>query len=211
MSNIIARATRKIRELKDYGGVPTFLKGGVKYAACRVLQPVLRFNPWLVSPYEWRIYAMAASRFVTDLVRREGLKTVVEVGCGWGSILAHIKAEQRVGFDKDAYTVRLARLLHRKVWFHVGTFGDVHLPADVIIAVNFIHRIEPDSLRQQLETIHSQTGARYIVVDRVPLQYHHDFDRVLGGIGTCIWRIAPEPDGRRELLCYRLTDSSTGR
>lgn len=81
--------------------------------------------------------------------------SVAEIGCGLGDILRHLAFEERAGFDRDAGALSAARFLSR---FDRGTplrlerfdFPGSELTGvyNAIIMVNWIHQIDPETLRR---------------------------------------------------------------
>jgi len=195
---------RMCRQLRAYGGVSTFLWGLLKkpYYAC--LQRKLGFTTWHVNPIEWRPYSLTARRYVNELVRREGLRTVVDVGCGLAEVLAGIDVQTAVGFDVSREVLRAARRLHRKLDLREGSFAAIRgMRIDVLLALGFTHRIDPEALREDVYALLEGNAIRYILLDvcRIESTHTHDFDTMLAGRCRRVWCSETFGMGRR-LLCY---------
>jgi len=89
---------RRSRLLKGYGGFFTFVRGLVRGPYYRLLQRLYHFDRWHIRPIEIRYYALDLCKHLNEFIAKQGLKTVVEIGCGIGDILARIKADHVVGF-----------------------------------------------------------------------------------------------------------------
>ncbi|MCX5682209.1 MAG: hypothetical protein NT049_00785 [Planctomycetota bacterium] len=194
---------RKTRELAPYGGLPLFLRGLVRTVYLRALRRRYGFDPWHTNPIEWRPYALRTCAYVNELVAREGLKSVVEVGCGLGEILGRIRAPETAGFDLSEAVIDWARKMHEGVEFRVGTFDDIRgREIGVLVAVNFPHMIPPEDLRALLAGVLQGNRVRYLVVDEVPYQYHHEYGRILENLAHKVWE-SEVFVGNRRVLCYR--------
>jgi trans-aconitate methyltransferase len=119
-----------------------------------------------------------------------------------GEILARLKVAQRVGFDRSAAVLRAARRLHPGIRFVVGSFADVDVKADILIAVNFIHAIPPEELKRMLLDSAEKAQVQCIVVDRVAYTYYHDMDAILGPGWERMWESQAFPNSR-QVLCYQ--------
>ena len=151
---------------------------------------------------EHRPYALELCRYVNELIEKEWLENVVEIGCGLGEILARIKVRQRIGFDVDENVVMAAKPLHKKIEFHKGTFGDVRgRDIDVLIAVNFTHNIAPDELQRQFADLLANNKVKFIVVDSVEYTYFHNFATIFGDKCQKVWQ-SREFEHKRTVQIY---------
>ena len=78
---------KMIRKLKEVG-FRNVLVGGVKKVRYMQMINKYHFDPWHLSPYEWKEYAQACVRYLNT----RNCKTVVDIGCGLGEVLRYIKA-----------------------------------------------------------------------------------------------------------------------
>ena len=85
------RIIRKIKEV----GLKNILVGGVRRVGYVRLLRKHHFDTWHLVPYEWREYTQACAQYINA----HGGGTVVDIGCGLGGVLQHIKAERRIGLD----------------------------------------------------------------------------------------------------------------
>jgi SAM-dependent methyltransferase len=201
-----------VRILAPYGGLPVFLRGLAKALYYRFLRMRHGFNPWHVNPIEWRPYALETRDYVNALVEREGLRSVLEIGCGLGEILRGIRAPEVVGFDIHDGVLPLARKMNPRAEFHLGTFADIRdRQIDVLVAIDFPHRIPPEELQGLFSQVLAANRVRYVVVDKVRYAYYHDYDRILGPGWQCVWE-SPVFASDHQILCYRnLADGPPGR
>jgi SAM-dependent methyltransferase len=170
----------------------------IDQSALALLQRVFRFDPWHVeAPLSARPYRS----LVAALVNALRPTTVVEVGCGLGTILSLIEAPTRVGYDRDPGAIRAARFLRgRRIRFVQGDLSSVtETTVDVLILVNWIHEISPDELADRLLPLLPRT--RYLVLDALDpdgpagYAYKHDF-AFLQGRARCRSVTRPVNEGR---------------
>lgn len=149
----------------------------------RGLRRVFGFGAWHVSAaYSCRAY----KGVVVELVNSLRPVTVVEVGCGLGDILSHVRAAQRFGFDTDSSVIRAAQFLHPGAgkWIHGDAASILRvMPSDgridCLIMVNWIHNLSPEQLAAGILPLLPRTA--YLVLDAIdahgPASYRfrHDF------------------------------------
>lgn len=199
---------RKCRELKGYGGCWGFLKGAVRTVRHYFLLRRYGCDPWHISVIEWRKYAIDLCRYARELVEKEKLQCVVEVGCGLGELISRIPVPRRIGLDLDENVIRAAARIHHDVDFRVGSFDDVqNLSIDLLIAVNFPHNIPPDELAGYYQRLSRQNRLRHVIVDSVDYKYFHDYEAVLGPGWERVWQ-SPVFGSKRTVLCYRNNEIS---
>lgn len=210
MTKALSAAVRTIRTMRACGFLNVMV-GLVKHERYRRLVRRCSLDKWHAAPLEWRPYAIEVVRVVRDLLRREGLATVVEVGCGIGTVLAAIRPTRGVGYDTDAAVIAAARETGWPYDFRVGSFADVaEGEIDVLIAVNFTHNIPPEELRRCFEQVLTANRVKYVVVDSVAYTYHHDYDAVLAGLCERVSTSEPFVSERRVLL-YRVSSAGTAK
>jgi trans-aconitate methyltransferase len=166
-----------------------------------------RFNHWHISAIEWRPYALELVEYLRELVVREKLSRVVEIGCGLGEVLSRIPAPDRVGYDLDENVLRAAHSMHPDIHFQCGSFDDISgKTIDLLIVVNFPHRIPPDQMKNYMTQLGERNRLKYLVVDKVRYAYYHDYDVILGERWRKVWESRPfESD--RTVMCYLNTQA----
>ncbi len=192
------------RKLQADGGLLIFVKGLLKRPYYWFLQHLFHFDKWHTMPIEHRPYALELCRYVNELIEKEGLENVVEIGCGLGETLARIKVRQKIGFDMEENVIRAGRAINKTIEFHTGTFGDVRgRDIDVLITVNFIHNIAPDELKRQFADVLSNNNkVKFIVVDSVEYTYLHNFATIFGNRCQKVWQ-SREFEHKRTVQVYR--------
>jgi SAM-dependent methyltransferase len=192
---------KKIKTIKKIG-ILSALKITLDKFALRVLRLYFGFHRWHVdAPLSARPYR----RTVAEMINNINPFSVVEVGCGLGSILSLIKAKYRHGYDIDSGAVGAARILcHRDILFTVGDISSVReLQFDVLILVNWIHDIDPRQLEDWL--IPLLPHIHYVLVDTIdesnPLGYKfsHDF-RFFSHLAEPVITKRAANEGRRFIL-----------
>ncbi len=156
---------KMIRKLKEVG-FKNVLVGGVKKVRYMQMINKFHFDPWHLSPYEWKEYAQACVQYLND----QNCKTVVDIGCGLGEILRHIKADKKIGLDLQEEVIMAARELNgEKIDFLEGSFGELtEHPIDYLITLNFMHGRTEEEWAETYHTAAVQNDVAHFVVDTVP-------------------------------------------
>ncbi len=120
-----------------------------------ILWLAYHFEKWHVSSsFAFRTY----KKVVVDAVNGINPETVIELGCGLGEIIGRTKSRKRIGLDIDARVLSAAKFLYgRKVEFQKGSFEEIsninEACLDALIMCNWIHNIDPKSLRKEIEKL----------------------------------------------------------
>jgi len=200
----IASMIRESRRLREHGGFRTAVIGHIKIVYFRYLRRKYRFDPWHTSPIEARPYALDLCSFVNELVQTEALHSVVEIGCGLGTIIGRIRARELAGYDLDEKVIAAARKIKSTIPFSAGSFADIRdRRIDVLIAVNFMHQIPPDQLKKLFTEFLGRNRVKYLVVDEVPYEYYHNFDTIFCGLASRVY-CSNEYECKRRVLCYKV-------
>jgi SAM-dependent methyltransferase len=96
-----------------------------------------------------------AKSIVTHLNKREKRKKVIEIGCGLGNILRHLRYNERIGIDRDINALKAFSFFERFSLFKNKAKliqSDIvsikkSEASDAIILVNWIHEIDPSTLK----------------------------------------------------------------
>lgn len=114
------------------------------------------YGKFHITPTRYKRYCVDVIHHVNQRKKRDSL---LDIGCGIGDILISTKYQHKVGLDHnqkvlDALKFRsrlcfLAKNVDAKL-FHFGA-DPVEGRYDVIVICNWIHNIEPDTLRIQFE------------------------------------------------------------
>jgi SAM-dependent methyltransferase len=171
-----------------------------------VLQRVYGFDRWHVGH--------AGEAYARDIVRALNAwpgperEAAVEIGCGLGDIVRHLAFRERLGLDADEGVLGAARLLARLQRGSSPRFGRFHFPQselsgvyNAIIMVNWIHQIDPDTLRRAVReyAAHHLSPGGAVVLDTIEdAAYVHNHDvRTLAWPGASVDEIGRYPRGRR--------------
>jgi len=163
-----------------------------------ILAKIFKFNRWhAAAPTSARPYRNTVAQIVNELRPN----SVVEIGCGLGGVLSRIRAPERYGYDIDEGAIRAARFLHgRRIMFVHGDISAVSPKRfDVLILVNWIHELSPESLDSQLTPLLPRV--RYLLLDAIDVanqngyKYRHDFV-FLGARATRLSITRPLNEGR---------------
>lgn len=157
-----------------------------------MLHKLLGFDRWHVTTLRKRGYARDIIHYANG---RKIRGRAAEIGCGLGDIIRHLQYRVRLGLDSDPRVLRgaafLASPFSRKIRWSVFHFPDTPLQGtfDLIIMVNWIHHIEPETLKRQLEVYFSNSLNRggEIILDTVQdpsYEYNHDIAFLMSGLGV---------------------------
>lgn len=135
-----------------------------------LLKRLLKLNSWQTSLLSERPYALEIVRGLSYFMQEHKELKIVEVGVGIGEIIANVsrsnKKAKRRGYDINQSNVIAGKIMNPNVDFKVGTFADVSDGnIDVLIMVNFIHAIEPNSLRNQVKILLENNQVQMFVID----------------------------------------------
>lgn len=170
--------------------------------ALKLLRFIYGFHPWHTdAPLSARPYRYTVAAMINDLRPNR----VVEVGCGLGSILSLVNAQDRVGYDLDAGAIKAARFLRDcNIRFVQGDMTAVSQPQiDVLILVNWIHEVSPEQLDDWLSPLLPRTA--YLCLDAIDqdnlagYRYAHDFS-LLGTRARLLREARVKNEGRRFLI-----------
>jgi SAM-dependent methyltransferase len=162
------------------------------------------FNRWhIVGNVHCRPYKI----YLANILNKLNSELIVEVGCGLGEILLHLKAKRRKGYDIDKGAIKYLNFINRsQAEFYIGSFSEVkESNIDILILVNWIHELHPDDLKKQILTFKSK--CRYILLDKIDLsapityKYKHNFDYIKDlSLEYKVYRYSNEP---REFILFR--------
>ena len=151
----------------------------------RIISKCLGINEWHQSLYLDRPYGMNVIHHVSRYFKNQNQVTIVEVGCGIGELIGNVETNSqmcnKVAYDINPRNIGAGKWLYPKVKFHLGSFHDVKEgEIDCLIMVGFIHVIEPETLKSELEVLFAQNDIRMIVLDTfkkncgTEYKYSHD-------------------------------------
>lgn len=190
------RITRKIREV----GLKNVIIGSIRKIKYMRMRKKYHFDSWHLSPYEWKEYAQVCVKYVNA----HNCGSVVDIGCGLGEILQHVKADKKTGLDLQEEVIMAARELSGgKASFETGSFGDLReAPVDYLISLNFMHGGTEEDWTQIYHRAASRNDVRHFIVDTVPEKafgpsvHHLDWSKILPQNYRRIERFGPFLSGR---------------
>jgi SAM-dependent methyltransferase len=154
--------------------------GAGRFSACifckalfSLLRRVFRFDPWHASaPFPCREYKVQTSALANSLAPR----VVVDIGCGLGEILSHIKSAERIGLDHDPQVLKAARFLYgSKIAFRTVSVFDAPAVAsaignsevDLAIMTNWSHGTPLPTLIETVKAVAQHVRYKYLIIDTV--------------------------------------------
>jgi hypothetical protein len=179
----------------------------------RVLKTFFQFDAWhLISPVE-RKYVPEIIAFLNFLPKGQR-KNVVEIGCGLGDIIRNLHFHKKIGFDDENKVIKAASFVST-LSFDRTRFLSFVFPSSVlkdkwsaIIMVNWIHHIEPDILRENIQTYFSENllPGGCIVVDTVQAsnyKFNHHISHLTGGIFCNLVKIGSYENQREVFAIFK--------
>lgn len=144
----------------------------------------VHFDLWHVTPIDERPYAMCAVQKINRIIKKYGVDSgdIVEIGCGLGDCVSAIcyPPRHKYGYDIDKKVICVAKFVHPKTKFKVGSFSEVvNHNIFILLCLNFLHIIEPSVVSEYLSKVIKENKIRFIIVDVVespPYQYSHDWN-----------------------------------
>lgn len=196
------KAIQKIKEV----GLPNVVTGFIKRIQYVKLMKKYHFDVWHLSPYEWRQYMQECAKYINaDSGRaagqKNGSKTVVDIGCGLGGLLQHIKADKRIGLDIHKEVILAARELSKGgIVYQEGSFEDVAEDSvDYFVTLNFMHGGTEDTWIEPYRKAAERNHVLHFMVDTVPSQggsHFLDWRKILPENYKRIERLGPFSGGR---------------
>lgn len=190
-------------------------KFGVIYKI--LLKSVFHFEPWHVSSFLDRPYAHSVVDFLNS---RQERTSVVEVGCGLGDILRHLDYKDRLGLDRSQEVLRAARVLamtsprrRRHTTFQTFDFlvDDLSGQFDAIVLVNWIHEIEPTSLKEAVDKLFTKNLRAngvilFDVLDSPGYRYSHSVEEISRNLPCKVVPLGDFDFSRRVFALVRTED-----
>ena len=129
--------------------------------------------PWVYDAFQNLMGARSARRdFVVDLVRPEQGDSILDVGCGTGTILEFLPRTTYFGYDIHAAYIAAATRTHgRRGTFIHRAFdaGELDkLPQfDIVIAISLLHHLDGEEAVELLRAIHAalKPSGRLVTLD----------------------------------------------
>lgn len=145
----------------------------INFCARKAMSWIFRFHSWNAIPLSSKRYAQDIIRYLSGT---DNDKRYLEIGCGLGDIIRNVHFKSRLGLDREAEVLRAARFLsnlsrQNNITFKQFTFpqDSIHERFNIIVMVNWIHHIDPDTLRSKINKYYSDnlenTGS--IIIDTV--------------------------------------------
>lgn len=187
----IRTAVRLVAEV----GPADSVRGAAEIVRNRRLRAKHGFDSWHTeAPFHWRPYKARVVEAVDSLRPR----TVVEIGCGLGDIIARVDSDVRIGVDQEHAVIAAAREISPATQFVASDLASSAeiLPSvtpqgiDVLVMVNWPHDVPLRDLAAGLGSLRRVAGVRYLVIDSInPEVYHYRYRHTvaeLGQLGTVV-------------------------
>lgn len=169
-----------------------------------ILFLIYHFDSWHISPSGNRIYPEAIISFVKE---KYPLDDICEIGCGLGDTISKLEGKNMIGLDYDENVLKAASFLHKKkcyLRFMKFVFPSSSLEGkyDLIIAVNWIHSFDEQTLKNKLldyfrENLKENGLLIVDSINHVGYKYFHDFYRIFAGINCTITEIGHFQSSRK--------------
>lgn len=185
--------------------------GAIKRECYEFLYKIMKFSPWHTTPINEREYAIDLVHDLNNICHGSEFRTLVEIGCGIGDIVANVRAKEKIGYDTENAILSAGRLVHPTVTFKRGSFADVvEGEIDCLLMVNFIHDIGLENLRESIHQMLKNNKVKMFVIDSVQgiagteYKYSHKGELLFGNEYACIKRSRgyEAASGARRVLEY---------
>ena len=137
----------------------------------KVILRVTNFPRWLlVSVFDigpFHISTLKSKPYCVDIIRhlnkRDKKESALDIGCGLGDVLRNLNYTHRYGLDRSEgflsaleFIQKFSLLKERKLILSTFNFEDDEISGsyDVIVICNWIHKFQPDYLRQKFEKMY---------------------------------------------------------
>lgn len=188
-----------IRKIKEVG-LKNVIIGSAKRIKYMKLIKKYHFDTWHLSPYEWREYAQAC----VEYINAHNCKTIVDIGCGLGEILQHVKADKKIGLDMQEEVIMAARELNDgSVHLETGSFDELtEKPIDYLVTLGFMHGGTESVWIEPYRKTAEKNDVRHFIVDTVPDQafgptvHFLDWRKIMPDNYKRIERLGPFLSGR---------------
>lgn len=157
----------KIRKKIKEVGIKNCIWGAVLREKYKRMQKKYEFDSWHLSPHEWREYSQKTAAYINA----HHAEKVVDIGCGLGGLLRHIKAAARIGMDIHEEVVQAAgELSDDTILYRVGSFGELVGEEDIdyLITLGFTHGGTEEAWKEPYHTIAQENDIHHFIVDTVP-------------------------------------------
>ena len=179
----------------------------------KILRNVFRFDQWHVSTLSERKYAADTIIFLNGISKDKRV-AIVEIGCGLGDIIRNLRFQTKVGYDGERNVIMAASFLSSvsfdRTRYSQFTFPDSVLRNkwNVIVMVNWIHHIEPDVLKKNVEIYFSENllPDGCIIVDTVQApnyKYNHDISHLTADINCDLVKIGSYENLREVFAIFK--------
>lgn len=122
--------------------------------------------------------ALFKAEIINDFVNKQGIKTVIEWGCGDGNQLSLAQYPQYVGFDVSLEAVKICRRKFKKdktkkfIWSGESGFVNKEPPADLSLSLDVLyHLVEDDIFDSYMHNLFDSSN-KYIII------YSCNFDKI---------------------------------
>lgn len=188
------------------------------YRAIRLskLQKKYEFSKWHMIPFSYKQYAKDIVAYINKCNRiyKRNTCNVVECGCGLCDILKRIKTKGRkIGVDQSEMVCNACRELYSNKTIEIinGSFDDIkNLEIEWFIAVNFVHNIATEIVREYFLELVQKNKIYNFVVDEVNGEdylYTHNYDEIIPSKYKLKEKLGPYEvkGGKRVINIYTLS------
>lgn len=152
------------------------------------LQKKYKFSEWHMLPFFYKQYAKDIVAYINkcNKIYKRKICNIVECGCGLCDILKRIKTKGRkIGVDQSKMVCNACRELYsdKKIEIINGSFDEIKdLEIEWFIAVNFVHNIATELVREYFLELVQKNKIYNFVVDEVNGEdylYTHNYDEII--------------------------------
>ena len=160
-----------------------------KKIARTCLMCIYRFEKWHTSPAENRDYV---KNIIEILIKKKSRNSVVEIGCGLGDIIRKVDYKKKYYLDLSPNVLEAAKFLtifskfrseDSFCVFDFVTDSFLH-PVDAVVLVNWIHNIDPDTLKNRIDVIVNDVlnESGFLIFDIVDENRNYQFNHKISDL-----------------------------
>ena len=173
----------------------------------RLRREIRRSAVFLLGVDPWHAGIAPDREYPGDIIKHlnsraaESRASAVEIGCGLGDIINHLRFNSKTGYDSAPRTLRAAALFSALFGTGKTSFAELNFPQqlppgrhDAIILVNWIHEVAPEPLKAGITALYNEhlNAGGELVLDTVEDKeylHNHCAQTLANGLDCAIVKI----------------------
>ena len=195
-------------------GLGKVLIGQAKKRVYYLLYVTYHFDKWhLYRPFETTNYKQMIVKIIDPILEKDS--TVVDVGCGTGQILRHIRKSRRIGIDLDKQALQCGELLNKftnpPIEYLEGSIAKVselNTPVKALILTNWLHAYDDTWITENLCQLFKNNIVEHCLVDEVFTQKDR-IKNIFSKFGTATI-IENDWQDKKNIFLFKINNPTTG-